>query len=336
MTSFVDPRAPTTMFVVGNFTKTGERYEISFLLAMAVNGSIAMAEPTNIGCTTVQLLAANKVLCQINYQTIEHKRPVTATTHFDWPAPSGRNPELWLSNSNGAEISLLRATASYSGGTYSFVGGDFGSDVVEHMVANHAGVYYLIKITTGTVPSAGQPVLRVVYGNKPTASFNWSSSTPLVEGQSRSGKVFLNEAVYADLTVTVSAVGTGANATTTGDFTSVSPNQITIPKNTIQTTNNADFTVTIAQGDGGERSEDFVIQSSGNDITSSNSSTTKIAGAGDANLDGLFNSTDLTQVFQAGKYETGQAANWSQGDYNGDGLFNTTDQTEAFAAGWYQ
>ena len=33
---------------------------------------------------------------------------------------------------------------------------------------------------------------------------------------------------------------------------------------------------------------------------------------GDANLDLEFNSSDMTQVFAAGKYETGEAAGWGQ------------------------
>jgi hypothetical protein len=46
---------------------------------------------------------------------------------------------------------------------------------------------------------------------------------------------------------------------------------------------------------------------------------------GDANLDGDFNSIDLVQVFRAGKYETSQAAAWSDGDFNLDGRFNSQD-----------
>ena len=56
---------------------------------------------------------------------------------------------------------------------------------------------------------------------------------------------------------------------------------------------------------------------------------------GDANLDGLFNSTDLVQVFQAGKYETSQAADWNQGDWNGDGRFDSQDLIATFQRGTY-
>ncbi|MCA9150698.1 MAG: chitobiase/beta-hexosaminidase C-terminal domain-containing protein, partial [Planctomycetales bacterium] len=53
---------------------------------------------------------------------------------------------------------------------------------------------------------------------------------------------------------------------------------------------------------------------------------------GDANLDGIFNSADIVQIFQAGKYELtiDGAASWSQGDWNGDGLFITSDLVFAF------
>ena len=36
--------------------------------------------------------------------------------------------------------------------------------------------------------------------------------------------------------------------------------------------------------------------------------------AGDANLDGEFDSSDLTAVFQSAKYETGDDAGWTEGD----------------------
>ncbi len=48
---------------------------------------------------------------------------------------------------------------------------------------------------------------------------------------------------------------------------------------------------------------------------------------GDANLDGLFNSADLIQVFQAGLYDqplVGQAT-WTTGDWNCDAQFTSTD-----------
>lgn len=63
---------------------------------------------------------------------------------------------------------------------------------------------------------------------------------------------------------------------------------------------------------------------------------TRSACAGDANLDGIFNSTDLVLVFQAGKYETGiQNADWATGDWNEDGYFNSSDLVLAFQEGCY-
>lgn len=58
---------------------------------------------------------------------------------------------------------------------------------------------------------------------------------------------------------------------------------------------------------------------------------------GDANLDGLFDSTDLIQVFQAGKYEDEVFgnSNWTSGDWNGDGDFDTSDIVLAFRNGAY-
>jgi hypothetical protein len=46
---------------------------------------------------------------------------------------------------------------------------------------------------------------------------------------------------------------------------------------------------------------------------------------GDANEDGLFDRLDLVTVLQAGKYLTGQPADWSEGDWTGDGLFDQQD-----------
>ena len=60
--------------------------------------------------------------------------------------------------------------------------------------------------------------------------------------------------------------------------------------------------------------------------------------AGDANLDGRFNSSDLVKVFQAGKYEDSifQNASWEEGDWNGDGDFDSQDLVMAFQLGWYE
>ncbi|MCA9215048.1 MAG: hypothetical protein KDB27_18390 [Planctomycetales bacterium] len=58
--------------------------------------------------------------------------------------------------------------------------------------------------------------------------------------------------------------------------------------------------------------------------------------AGDANLDGRFDSADLVRIFQAAKYETGLPARWDEGDWNLDGVFSTADLIAAFAAGWYE
>ena len=57
---------------------------------------------------------------------------------------------------------------------------------------------------------------------------------------------------------------------------------------------------------------------------------------GDANLDGEFNSTDFIDVFQAGKYETGEIAHWNEGDWNGDELFDSGDFIAAFQDGGYE
>ena len=60
--------------------------------------------------------------------------------------------------------------------------------------------------------------------------------------------------------------------------------------------------------------------------------------AGDANVDGVFDSKDLVLVFQPGEYEdeTDGNSQWSEGDWNCDGDFDTKDLVAAFQAGGYQ
>ena len=59
---------------------------------------------------------------------------------------------------------------------------------------------------------------------------------------------------------------------------------------------------------------------------------------GDSNLDGAFNSGDITLVFQAGEYEDGDNNNsgWAEGDWNGDGDFDSSDFSFAFGEGGYE
>ena len=56
---------------------------------------------------------------------------------------------------------------------------------------------------------------------------------------------------------------------------------------------------------------------------------------GDADLNGAFGTGDLVRVFRAGKFETGQPADWNEGDFDGDGLFGTGDLVAAFQAGGF-
>ena len=48
---------------------------------------------------------------------------------------------------------------------------------------------------------------------------------------------------------------------------------------------------------------------------------------GDGNLDGVFDSSDVTLAFQGGEYEDSVANNsqWEEGDWNGDGEFTSSD-----------
>lgn len=58
---------------------------------------------------------------------------------------------------------------------------------------------------------------------------------------------------------------------------------------------------------------------------------------GDSNLDGVFDSGDLIEVFQRGEYEDGIDGNsgWEDGDWNGDGEFDSGDLVFVFQEGSY-
>lgn len=64
------------------------------------------------------------------------------------------------------------------------------------------------------------------------------------------------------------------------------------------------------------------------------------AAVGDANVDGEFNTTDISLLVAAGKYRTGESAEWAEGDVNWDGLFNSTDigemVTQSLVTGLYR
>ena len=59
---------------------------------------------------------------------------------------------------------------------------------------------------------------------------------------------------------------------------------------------------------------------------------------GDVNHDGLFDSSDLVQLFQAGEYEDRVVGNsvFEEGDFNGDGDFDSSDLIMAFQQGHYE
>ena len=57
---------------------------------------------------------------------------------------------------------------------------------------------------------------------------------------------------------------------------------------------------------------------------------------GDVNLDGVFDSSDLVQLFQVGIYENDDEATWTTGDWNGDCVFDSSDLILAFQEGCYE
>ena len=59
---------------------------------------------------------------------------------------------------------------------------------------------------------------------------------------------------------------------------------------------------------------------------------------GDVNFDGVFDSADLVQLIQIGKYEDGidDNSSYDEGDWNGDGDFDSVDLVELFQSGRYE
>jgi hypothetical protein len=59
---------------------------------------------------------------------------------------------------------------------------------------------------------------------------------------------------------------------------------------------------------------------------------------GDSNHDGLFDSSDLVQIFTVGEYEDDIPGNstWEEGDWNRDGDFDSSDLVAAFQCGSYE
>ena len=64
--------------------------------------------------------------------------------------------------------------------------------------------------------------------------------------------------------------------------------------------------------------------------------TVTVRDPGDSNLDGWFNTADLVQVLQIGKYETDVPATWEEGDWDGNGYFGTSDLVLALQIGRYE
>ncbi|NBW97576.1 MAG: hypothetical protein EBR28_12830, partial [Planctomycetia bacterium] len=65
------------------------------------------------------------------------------------------------------------------------------------------------------------------------------------------------------------------------------------------------------------------------------SATIGYAMAGDTNLDGMVDLTDLQNVLASGAYGTEQPATWADGDFNCDGVVNLTDLQDILASGLF-
>jgi len=59
------------------------------------------------------------------------------------------------------------------------------------------------------------------------------------------------------------------------------------------------------------------------------------AAPGDSNLDGVIDILDLGEILSAGRFNTGETANWQQGDTNYDGVFDLLDLSEILGTGLF-
>jgi hypothetical protein len=86
----------------------------------------------------------------------------------------------------------------------------------------------------------------------------------------------------------------------------------------------------------GDNDLDIFVANSGQSGTSVTLYINRLIG--DVNDDGIFNSSDLVSVFQAGKYEDGIDGNatYDEGDWNQDGDFDSSDLVLAFQAGHFE
>jgi hypothetical protein len=78
-------------------------------------------------------------------------------------------------------------------------------------------------------------------------------------------------------------------------------------------------------------------ESSRNVVLGLDNVSLRFGAPGDANIDGVFNSTDIVQVLQAEEYLDQLAGNstWAEGDWNSDGEFNSLDLVAALQGGGY-
>lgn len=94
--------------------------------------------------------------------------------------------------------------------------------------------------------------------------------------------------------------------------------------------------VSLADFDG-DLDLDLAAVGTGTGLVSVLPNETPVRRAGDVNGDGIFNSSDLILVFQAGEYEDNIPSNstFEEGDWDGDGDFTTSDMVFAFSRGNY-
>jgi len=85
---------------------------------------------------------------------------------------------------------------------------------------------------------------------------------------------------------------------------------------------------TAAAAPGGVRAVGYVVAGDG-------SARVSFAAPGDTDLSGQVNVFDLVSIDSAGKYGSGQSADWSQGDFNYDGITNVFDLVSIDTAGAY-
>lgn len=206
-----------------------------------------------------------------------------------------------------------------------------GDTYIEYNDASNHGGYQYMKVLSSPFPNYNNAIalMRFDMGSLnryPSAARlilekNTGSSTPPTFSLCTTDGTWTDSSTYAAYSSHINY------STTVYSSINISGGVITIPLSESYITADYAFLATT--------SSNWSINATGSSPKLELDYSTSVVG--DSNFDGDFDSADLVQVLQLGKYESGiQDATWSSGDWNGDGYFNSSDFVTAFQASTYE